>query len=523
MKIKGKLVMMVLIPMVICSLIIGLVSKLLAEQYLNNAQETMLKVALEGYNGDVSAFSNQDIDITVFEGDTRIESSIEGAVGTKASDVVIREVIDARKEYFDTNVNVNGMPYYGYYVPTEGGMLFAGKPQEVVQKSMNEMTGYILGVGVLFSCIFGLFGFFVARQMANRIQVVTEGIKHIAAGNLSGNGVKTGKSGKDEIGEINTATKLTLERLSDIIAATAVISNSVNNQSQELYSTSETTLMAMNEVSKAVGRIASGLQSQSVAVQTIAGNVGSIHGDIESIQMSANEIYACSTRLGDSSGIMKQKMQDMSESNEKVNNSIGGISDKIQSISDVIEKVKGIVSVIGAISSQTQLLSLNASIEAARAGEAGRGFAVVAQSISELSEDTSRQVGEITNIIGTLVKDFDECIEIIDVTVADGNGQKEGIESVMNEFEKLFAEIVETSTRVQEIGGFIEKAVSEIAAISNEIDGLSDVSENSVTSTEEVNASVEEINALMNGVAGTTGELSSEAKELNQKLEFFKI
>lgn len=54
--------------------------------------------------------------------------------------------------------------------------------------------------------------------------------------------------------------------------------------------------------------------------------------------------------------------------------------------------MSNIVSVIEEISSETNLLSLNASIEAARAGDAGKGFAVVAQEIRVLSDNTNTEL-----------------------------------------------------------------------------------------------------------------------------------
>ena len=272
----------------------------------------------------------------------------------------------------------------------------------------------------------------------------------------------------------------------------------------------------MNEVSKAVEEIAIGLQSQSEVVQAMFENIGGVHEDIESIKISANDISDCSNRLDKSSNTMKQKLTETLESNQKVNISISDISKKIQSMNEVIDNVKGIVSVIGEISSQTKLLSLNASIEAARAGEFGRGFAVVAHSISDLSEDTSSQVEEITKIIKTLVKDFGECIKVIEEVVSDGNIQKEDINSVIVEFENLSGEIKVTSEKVQSIGVSIEKVVSEAGQVTHEIEGLVDISQTSAAATEE-------INALMSGVSNTANELSNKAEKLSNSFDFFKL
>lgn len=64
-----------------------------------------------------------------------------------------------------------------------------------------------------------------------------------------------------------------------------------------------------------------------------------------------------------------------------------------------IEMTKSVIDLIKKVSTQTNLLGLNASIEAARAGEQGRGFSVVAQEVQKLSSSTAEAVEEIEKIL----------------------------------------------------------------------------------------------------------------------------
>lgn len=523
MKIRLKLTIMIVMPLLISGLAIGIFSIQMARKYLNSEQETILRTAIKGYSGDVNAYKDLEIDITVFKNDTRSESSIKNVVGTKASEKVIEAVLNGKEDYFDTNVDVNGTAYYGYYIPTSGGMLFAGKPQTVVAKDLNTMSMFVLAICIVLLAVFGVIGFLSAGKMAKQIQAVSESMKGIAEGDLSIGSRLAASRAKDELGDTNRAAKQMSEKLSGTMEVISEIGKNVNVSSKNLYSASETTLSAINKVTESMEEIASGLQNQSDSIQSIAENLNRMNLNMDDINSAAEDISNSSNLLNRSGINMKKKMTNMSDSNHKVHRSIENVSDKIQSITKVIDGVKGIVSVIGDISSQTQLLSLNASIEAARAGEAGKGFAVVADSISSLSDDTTQQVDEITNIINTLVQDFDECLKTIDETVEDGNKQKKDLKSVIEGFEQLISEISETSRKVSHITVSIDKSAEEMSSISQEIEELSSISESSVNSTQEINTNVEEINALMNEVTSTAEELNKKAEQLSEELKFFKL
>ena len=90
------------------------------------------------------------------------------------------------------------------------------------------------------------------------------------------------------------------------------------------------------------------------------------------------------------------------------------VAAELTSLKEYMDKMYSIIEIINNITSETSLLSLNASIEAARAGEAGRGFAVVASEISGLATQTQEATVSIEELIRNVSEELEKVVTIIE-------------------------------------------------------------------------------------------------------------
>ncbi|KZL91893.1 methyl-accepting chemotaxis protein [Clostridium magnum] len=169
--------------------------------------------------------------------------------------------------------------------------------------------------------------------------------------------------------------------------------------------------------------------------------------------------------------------------NNKVAEKVGM---KVSELGAKSEKISMITQTIRGITSQVNLLSLNASIEAARAGEAGKGFAVVAAEIKKLADDTAKSTVEIENIVC-------EFKEIILGT------NKEMI---------VAKEVINATSRMSKETGIafssIDTAVSTIIKkIDMLVDGINRINKNK----QETTRAIEDISAVSEQSASTTEEI----------------
>jgi methyl-accepting chemotaxis protein len=85
----------------------------------------------------------------------------------------------------------------------------------------------------------------------------------------------------------------------------------------------------------------------------------------------------------------------------------------IDELSSYQHQMLEVTKVISTISSQTNLLSMNASIEAAHAGSAGAGFTVVAEEIRNLADSTAQRTREISELIQNMNIKIDHSTEFV--------------------------------------------------------------------------------------------------------------
>ncbi|WMC94312.1 methyl-accepting chemotaxis protein [Kineothrix sp. MB12-C1] len=178
----------------------------------------------------------------------------------------------------------------------------------------------------------------------------------------------------------------------------------------------------------------------------------------------------------------------------------------------IVEEISALSDSIMGITSQTNMLALNASIEAARAGEAGKGFAVVAEQIRILAEQSRQTVVNIQQITSQVKEAVSELslyakqlLEFVSTDVSrsynnfDGTVQayqedSQFVDGLVNEFSKEAIRLLDAITGIME-------AIEEVGHASNEgAEGTTDIA------------------SKVTDVVMQTGQMTNAVQEANERV-----
>lgn len=117
------------------------------------------------------------------------------------------------------------------------------------------------------------------------------------------------------------------------------------------------------------------------------------------------------------------------------------VSVGITRIQEEIVRISKIIKVVTDITTQTNLLSLNAAIEAAQAGVHGRGFAVVASEVKHLATDSKTALIGISETLQSLNNAFEEVRDGVASARDEVNSRSVAVKEMVSLFQCMSSEV----------------------------------------------------------------------------------
>ncbi|OBZ08826.1 hypothetical protein A8L34_21945 [Bacillus sp. FJAT-27264] len=328
---------------------------------------------------------------------------------------------------------------------------------------------------------------------------------------------------KDEIGIISRSFNSMVGSLRKMMQSVSESAEMLSASSEEMSASAAQTAHASQMIAETSSEIAIGFDEQVSSITRTAQSVQSMAEDISAVERSSYEMASLMDVAAGSTDRGAEAVAEIIDQMVQIDTSVAESQEIVTNLGRLSEEISTIITTINAISSQTNLLSLNASIEAARAGEHGRGFAVVAGEIRKLSEATGSSSLKITDIITHIQQQTELAIQSMaqgSLIVSHGVSQSK---LVSGAFDEIQSSIKDAASQTQEIRESIGHISRESQGVTESMEQVNAISQKGAGGIQETSAASQEQLSAMEEMSASAQYLATLAEDLQKSLASFKL
>ncbi len=330
------------------------------------------------------------------------------------------------------------------------GMFIITSSMDQVNKQTNSAILQISIIGFIILVIAVVLGYIYVVKINSAIKQINNVSKCLSEGDLT---EKVDIQSNDELGELGDYINSMIHSISKVLIGVKIAADKLTVSTKEIASTANTISQSASESAASIEEVSSTMEEITAHIEINSQNAN------QAKTISENANYGM-IEVREQSGIAV-------EANKS-------IADKIKLIND--------------IAFHTNLLALNAAVEAARAGEHGRGFAVVAAEVRKLAENSRKAADEIHTLSG-------KCLA--------------QAEHAANKMLCLMPELESTAKMVHEISVASKEQTQGSVQISGTIVQLTSATQQNASASEELSSSADQI--------------AHQAEHLRELISFFRL
>ncbi len=445
----------------------------------------------------------------------------------KDFELIGTNLFDYNKKYKEVFQNIGNKPYtkkmdgknYIFYVLNSSNSELGWKYITVIEEKEYKAVGrkvlrnlLISIFAILLFCFVVIF--LIIKYFIKPLEKVT-GVLHdisLGEGDLT---VRLPLTGVSEIRNMSRYFNRTIEKIGLAIKTVFETSEEMNFLGDKLSDNMTKTAISIKQINQNIGMVqediinqSSGITETSATMEEITRTISqfkmSIEKQVENIQDLLN-IIDLSNKTTDTTKavithneeIIEELFKDATEGKEVIQSS----AVNIKKIANKSENLLEASNIIQSISSQTNLLAMNAAIEAAHAGEAGKGFAVVADEIRKLAEDSSMQGQTITQTLEQFSLEFENM----------SNSSSKINDKFMSIFDKV-SEVKKISLELLKIAEVRQKQSDELLSL---VESVKIISAEVKTGSVEMNVGSEQVADEMRKIEQLTREITKSMNEMS--------
>lgn len=362
----------------------------------------------------------------------------------------------------------------------------------------------------------------VSRRITRRLGGTRRAVSLLAERDLT---ASVEDRGRDEVGELNTYLDSVISGLRDFIAGVRRAADDVASLKDSLAAGSTESAAAVEEISRNIESIKTQLahlDGQIAAAAREGGEIGRLLERLSSTMGAQSEAVASGAAAVEQMNASISNVARLTEEREKRARELARLvgegadtasnsRELMASIAKDIDSILEITGIINGISSQTNLLAMNAAIESAHAGDAGRGFAVVAEEIRTLAESTAENAGRISRLLAAVT-------DRIKTATDAGARSADALEEVGTEMTTLVHALSEIATTTRDLAEGSRDVLGSTQRITETTEEVRGAGDQVTHSARRIRESMDNSRAISGTVVGGVEEIERGTFEILQSV-----